>query len=62
MIQFDPTVFATPQTITLTSTLELGNANVPEMIDGPGASLVAISGNNAVVVFNAGGEAATIAD
>ena len=61
MIQFDPTVFATPQTITLTNTLELYNPNVPEVIDGPGASLAAISGNNAVVVFNAGGDAATIA-
>ncbi len=61
VIQFDPTVFATPQTITLTSTLELYNPNVPEVIDGPGANLAAISGNNAVVVFNAGGEAATIA-
>ena len=34
---------------------------MPEVIDGPGASLAAISGNNAVVVFNAGGVAATIA-
>ena len=31
------------------------------MIDGPGASLAAISGNNAVVVFSLTGEAATIA-
>ena len=61
VIQFDPTVFATPQTITLTSTLELYNPNAPEVIDGPGASLAALSGNNAVVVFNAGGYAATIA-
>ncbi len=61
VIQFDPTVFATPQTITLTSTLEVFNPNVPEVINGPGASLAAISGNNAVVVFNVEGEAATIA-
>ncbi len=61
VIQFDPTVFATPQTITLTKTLELYNPNVPEVIDGPGASLATISGNNAVTVFNAGGDAATIA-
>ena len=36
-IQFDPTVFnpATPQTITLASTLELSETAGPEMIDGP---------------------------
>ncbi len=34
-IQFDPTVFATPQTITLFSTLVLDETQGPEMIDGP---------------------------
>ncbi len=53
-IQFDPTVFnpATPKTITLSSTLELTETAGPETIDGPGASVVTISGNNAVEVFS----------
>ena len=45
MIQFDPTAFATPQTITLTSTLELSETNGPEEIDGPGANLLTITGS-----------------
>ncbi len=44
-IEFDPTVFATPQTITLLSTLVLAETQGPEVIDGPGASIVTISGN-----------------
>ncbi len=52
VIQFDPTVFGTPQTITLSSTLSLSETAGPEEIDGPGASLVTISGNNAVGVFS----------
>ncbi len=53
-IQFSPSLFtaATPQTITLSSTLDLTEADGPEKIDGPGASIVTISGNNAVQVFN----------
>jgi len=53
-IQFDPTVFtaATPRTITLSSTLELKETAGPEVIDGPGATVVTISGNNAVEVFD----------
>ena len=53
-IEFAPTVFsaATPQTITLSSTLELTETAGPEVIDGPGASIVTISGNNAVEVFD----------
>ncbi len=39
-IQFDPTVFGTPQTITLSSTLTLAETAGPEVIDGPGESLV----------------------
>ncbi len=56
MIQFDPTVFSasTPQTITLTSTLELSGPSGPEVIEGPGANVVTISGNNAVQVFHVG--------
>jgi hypothetical protein len=51
-IQFDPTVFASPQTITLASTLELSKTAGPEVIDGPGASIVTVSGDNAVEVFS----------
>ncbi len=54
LIEFDPTVFAAPQTITLAGTLELTEAAGPEVINGPGASLVTVSGNNAVEVFNVG--------
>ncbi len=51
-IQFDPTVFASPQTITLASTLVLSETAGPEVIDGPGTNLVTVSGNNAVEVFS----------
>ena len=51
-IEFDPTVFASPQTITLASTLVLSETAGPEVIDGPGASIVTVSGNNAVEVFS----------
>ena len=51
-IQFDPTVFGSPQTITLASTLALSETAGPEVIDGPGASIVTVSGNNAVEVFS----------
>ena len=54
LIEFDPTVFsaAKPQTIELSSTLELKESDGPEMIDGPGTNVVTISGNNAVGVFD----------
>ena len=51
-IQFDPMVFGSPQTITLSSTLNLTETAGPEVIDGPGANLVTVSGNNAVEVFS----------
>jgi len=51
LIQFDQTVFNTPQKVTLSSPLILSETNGPEAIDGPGANLVTISGNNAVEVF-----------
>jgi len=51
VINFDPTVFGTPQTIALTSTLELSESDGPEMIQGPGSSLLTITGGNAVGVF-----------
>jgi hypothetical protein len=61
LIQFDPTVFATPRTITLSSTLELSESAGPVVIAGPGANLLAISGNNDVGVFSiASGVTATI--
>ncbi len=50
-ITFDPTVFATPQTITLTAgQLELSNTSGTETITGPAAG-VTVSGNNASRVF-----------
>jgi hypothetical protein len=53
-IQFDPTVFnsAAPKTITLANALVLDETAGREVIDGPGASVVTISGNNAVQVFS----------
>ena len=51
-IEFSPTVFstATPQTIELSSTLVLSPRSGPEQIDGPGASIVTVSGNGGVGV------------
>jgi hypothetical protein len=51
LIEFSKSVFSTPQTITLSTTLEIGGSAGPIMIAGPGASLLTISGNNAVRVF-----------
>ncbi len=61
VVQFDPTVFATPQTITLSSPLQLAEPSGPLLIDGPGAGLVTISGNNAMEVVDvASGAVATL--
>ena len=50
-ITFDPTVFATPQTITLTgSQLELSNTSETETITGPAAG-VTVSGGGLSRVF-----------
>jgi hypothetical protein len=49
-IEFDPTVFSSPQTIALASTLELSETAGPEVIVGPGSGVVTISGGNAVRV------------
>ncbi|HEV8065875.1 MAG TPA: right-handed parallel beta-helix repeat-containing protein, partial [Acidimicrobiales bacterium] len=50
-INFDPTVFATPQTITLNGTqLELSDTTGTETVTGPAAG-VTVSGNNASRVF-----------
>ena len=51
-IYFDPSVFGSQQTITLSSTLVLSETAGPEVIDGPGAGLVTVSGGNAVEVFS----------
>jgi hypothetical protein len=62
-IQFDSTVFGSAKTIILGSTLDLTETAGPEVIDGPGASLVTVSGNNAVEVFSvASGVTATLTD
>jgi len=49
-ISFSPAVFGTPQTITLT----LGEIAIggPVSIQGPGAGLLTVSGNNASRIFN----------
>jgi hypothetical protein len=61
LIQFDPTVFSTPRTITLSSPLDLTEAAGPVVIGGPGASLVTISGDHQAGVFSiAGGVTTTI--
>ncbi len=61
VIGFDPTVFSTPQTITLSSTLTLSETAGPEVISGPGANLLTVSGNHSVGVFLVnGGVNATI--
>ena len=51
-IEFDSSVFSSQQTITLGATLVLSETTGPEVIDGPGAGLVTISGNNTSEVFN----------
>ncbi len=50
-ISFSPGVFVTEQTITLVSSLVLSETQGPEIIEGPGASLVTIDGDQAGSVF-----------
>ncbi len=52
-IEFDSSVFnsSSPQTITLASTLVLSETAGPEVIDGPGAGVVTVSGGGKVQVF-----------
>jgi uncharacterized repeat protein (TIGR01451 family) len=49
-ITFDPAIFDTGQTITLTAPLALGNTVLSTTIAGPGAGVI-VSGGNAVGVF-----------
>ena len=51
-IEFDSSVFSSPQTITLGATLALSETTGPVVIDGAGAGLVTVSGNNTSEVFN----------
>lgn len=51
VIRFDPAVFSTPRTITLTSPLVLSQPAGPLAIEGPGAGLLTLSGGDAVQVF-----------
>lgn len=51
-ITFDAGVFATPQVITLATSLSVTTSMT---VQGPGAGLVTISGNNAVRVMSVGG-------
>jgi hypothetical protein len=52
-IEFDSSVFSSssPQTITLGATLVLSETAGPEVIDGPGAGIVTVSGSGSVGVF-----------
>ncbi len=54
VLEFDPSVFnsSSPQTITLGATLVLDETAGPEAIDGLGAGIVTVSGNNTSEVFN----------
>ena len=51
-IQFDPTVFSSPQTITLTKTLSLLEKPGPESIVGPGPSLLTVQGGGSSSDFS----------
>ena len=53
-IEFDPVIFSSssPQTISLGATLTLAETSGPEVIDGPGAGTVSISGGHALGVFD----------
>jgi hypothetical protein len=53
-IKFDPSVFTgvTQLSITLSAALELSETGGPEVIDGPGASALKITGNDTVQVFD----------
>jgi predicted outer membrane repeat protein len=62
VINFDPTVFATPQTITLDAgkgTLVLSDAN-PLTLQGPSGGLVTVSGGDAVTILNISSGTVTI--
>ena len=60
-ITFDPTVFATPQTITLDGAeLELSNTSEPETITGPAAGVTVDAGGLSRVVQVDGGVNASI--
>ena len=52
LIEFDSTVFSSAKTITLTSTLDLSEADGPVSILGPGSGYVTVSGNNAFGVVS----------
>ncbi len=52
VIEFDPTVFSSSQTIILSSTLALSETAGPEVIDGPGETLLTVSGNGSVGIFS----------
>ncbi len=56
-IEFDSTVFSTPQTIQLAGTLSLDGGAGPLAIDGPGAGLLAIIGPHDDYTLSAGGTA-----
>jgi hypothetical protein len=63
LIQFEPSLFSAPRTITLSSTLDLTGTAGPVVISGPGANRLTISGNGDAEVFSiASGVTATLQD
>ena len=60
LIEFSKSVFSTPQTITLTSTLDIFGLAGPISIAGPGANLLTISGNKTVEVFEVDEESTAV--
>jgi hypothetical protein len=59
-ITFDPSVFSTPQTITLTAGQLVLSNPASTTITGPGANLLTVSGNDASRVFEIAGGTASI--
>ena len=63
LIEFSPTYFNVPRTITLARTLVLSETGGPEVISGPGAGLLTVSGGGTRQVFVVdSGVAAAISD
>ena len=59
-IVFDPVVFSTPQTITITTTIGINGVNDTLTITGPGANLLTINGNAVAAISVAAGEITSI--
>jgi hypothetical protein len=62
VINFDRILCSKPQTITLSGTLTLSETAGPEVIKGPGANVLTISGDSAVEVLSVSGGVTAILD